>query len=182
MPKGYISKRQQNLKIGITSYTNNKTVLEVTGNVGIKTSDTQNYELYVSGDTNISGFISATSYYGSDGVNLSDTIANKIEGIEIQDNGSIVGTSATVINFSDGLSVDYYSGITTVSSTISILYNNINIGTGITSLNFMGSGISSITDTGNGISTITIELQSNLDGGTPSTNYGGIESIEGGSV
>ena len=51
----YISNRQQNLKIGIVSYTENETVLEVTGNVGIKTNDTQDYELYVNGDTNIIG-------------------------------------------------------------------------------------------------------------------------------
>ena len=51
----YISNRQQNLKIGIVSYTENQTVLEVTGNVGIGTTNTQGYELYVNGDTNIAG-------------------------------------------------------------------------------------------------------------------------------
>jgi hypothetical protein len=35
----YISNRQQNLKIGIVSYTENQTVLEVTGNVGIGTTN-----------------------------------------------------------------------------------------------------------------------------------------------
>jgi hypothetical protein len=61
----YISNRQQNLKIGIVSYTENQQVLEVTGNVGIKTSDTQDYELYVAGDANISGIVSSSVYYGN---------------------------------------------------------------------------------------------------------------------
>ena len=37
----YISNRQQNLKIGIVSYTENQTVLEVTGKVGIGTTNPQ---------------------------------------------------------------------------------------------------------------------------------------------
>jgi hypothetical protein len=39
MAKGYISNRQQNLKIGISSYTESQTVLEVTGKVGIGTTN-----------------------------------------------------------------------------------------------------------------------------------------------
>jgi hypothetical protein len=39
MAKGYISNRQKNLKVGITSYTENQTVLEVTGKVGIGTTN-----------------------------------------------------------------------------------------------------------------------------------------------
>jgi len=35
----YISNRLQNLKIGIVSYTENKTVLEITGKVGIGTTN-----------------------------------------------------------------------------------------------------------------------------------------------
>jgi hypothetical protein len=64
----YISNRQQNLKIGIVSYTENETVLEVTGNVGIKTNDTQDYELYVNGDTNIIGDVNvggASTFVGA---------------------------------------------------------------------------------------------------------------------
>ena len=50
----YISNRQQNLKIGITSYTESKTVLEVTGKVGIGTTNAQ-YDLDVNGDINFEG-------------------------------------------------------------------------------------------------------------------------------
>jgi hypothetical protein len=67
-------------------------------------------------------------------------------------------------------------------SSIQLQYNNINIGTGFTSINFSGTGISSVTSNTLGIATVIVDLQSNLDGGTPTTNYGGIEPIEGGSV
>ena len=48
----YISNRQQNLKIGIVSYTENQTVLEVTGKVGIGTTNPTR-QLDVNGDVRI---------------------------------------------------------------------------------------------------------------------------------
>ena len=50
----YNSNRQQNLKIGISSYTEDKTVLEITGKVGIGTTNAQ-YSLDVVGDINLTG-------------------------------------------------------------------------------------------------------------------------------
>ena len=50
----YNSNRQQNLKIGISSYTEDKTVLEITGKVGIGTTNAQ-YSLDVVGDINFTG-------------------------------------------------------------------------------------------------------------------------------
>ena len=83
----YISNRQQNLKIGIVSYTEDKTVLQVTGNVGIKTADTQGYELYVNGDANISGVVTATSFSGS-GTNLTGIVTSIVAGTNITVSGS----------------------------------------------------------------------------------------------
>ena len=236
----YLSSRQQNLKIGIVSYTEDKTVLEVTGkvgigttnaqysldvvgdinftgtfyedgnqfvasrwtsgdgseiyrlsNVGIGTTNTQGYELYVNGDANITGIVSATSYFGSGG-NLEDIITNisltKLEGLEVKEEGVGIGTTFTAINFVGSGVTASASGNTAVItitqpvSGISVRYNNINIGTGITSLNFSGTGISSVTSNVSGISTVIVDLQGNLDGGTPTTNYGGIDSIEGGGI
>lgn len=154
------------------------------GDVGIKTTETRGYELYVDGNANISGIVTASAFYSDTG-NLETIINTKIDGIEVRDSNSVVGSSITAINFDEGLSVGYYSGIVTVTSStssIGVLYNDINIGAGFTSLNFIGSGISSVTGGQSGVSTITIDLQSNLDGGLPSTNYGGIEAIEGGNV
>ena len=125
MAKGYISNRQKNLKIGIVSYTENETVLEVTGNIGIKTTNTQDYELYVSGDANISGIVSASAYYGSRG-NLEDIIANvnvsKIEGIELQEEGSGIGTSFNTINFV-GSNITVTGSGSTATVTVSTLTN-----------------------------------------------------------
>lgn len=187
----YLSNRQQNLKIGIGTYTEDKTVLQVTGNVGIKTANTQGYELYVNGDANITGILSASNFYGFGG-NLNDVIAQvvninltKLEGLEVKGNGVGIGTTYTSINFIGSGVTTIANGQTadvTINSGIKILYNDINIGTGVTSLNFSGTGISSVTSNISGISTIIIDLQSNLDGGSPDTNYGGIDAIEGGNV
>ena len=83
----FLSGRQSNLKLGVAGYTENKTVLETTGKVGIGTTDAQSYSLFVVGPTNItgdttvgsaitmyasSGIISATAFHG-DGSNLANT-------------------------------------------------------------------------------------------------------------
>jgi hypothetical protein len=150
----YISNRQQNLKIGIVSYTENQTVLEVTGNVGIGTI-TPSDPLDVNGNIRIRSGLK--DFYGNIGVG-----------------GSIL--------ISTGAGVSWTAPFTQGIGGIAVLFNDINIGTGITSLNFSGTGISSVTSNISGISTITVDLQSNLDGGTPTTNYGGIDSIEGGGI
>ena len=112
----------------------------ISGSVGIGTINPTS-KLHVAGDVNVSGVVTATSFFG------------------------------------DGSALTNLPG-----GGVNILFNDINIGTGITSLNFSGNGISSVTSNILGISTVTVDFQSNLDGGTPTTNYGGIDSIEGGSV
>jgi hypothetical protein len=143
----YISNRQQNLRIGINSYTENQQVLEVTGNVGIKTSNTQDYELYVAGDANITGIVSATAYYGS-GINLTDLInninINKIEGITVENNSVGIGTNFNTLNFI-GSGVTVSSNETTADITIETIITNLDGGVpnsvygGITSIN--GGGV-----------------------------------------
>ena len=66
----FLSGRQSNLKLGVAGYTENKTVLETTGKVGIGTTDAQGFSLYVVGPTNITGITTFSS-----GLNLPD---NKI--------------------------------------------------------------------------------------------------------
>ena len=66
----FLSGRQSNLKLGVAGYTENKTVLETTGKVGIGTTDAQGFSLYVVGPTNITGITTFAS-----GLNLPD---NKI--------------------------------------------------------------------------------------------------------
>ena len=141
----YISNRLQNLKIGIVSYTENKTVLEVTGNVGIKTANTQDYELYVNGDTNVSGDVTAQNYYGS-GANLT--------GIS-----TFVNTNITSGIFSN----IYVSGISTlgITSATNLTAQQLNVSGIITasqlSTGVSGTGININTDTISGPATLTID-------------------------
>lgn len=161
--------------------------------VGIATTVTGDFELFVNGDANFTGIVSASAFYGN-GENLTDLIqtisVSKIEGIIVKDSGVVIGTSATAIDFGDGLSATYGSGIATVTSSasaagissIQVRFNDINIGTGSSVLNFTGTGISSVTSSPIGVTTIRVDLQSNLDGGLPDSNYGGIEAIDGGGI
>jgi len=53
----FLSGRQRNLSVGINSFTENKTTLDVVGKVGIGTTNAQNHSLFVVGSTNITGDI-----------------------------------------------------------------------------------------------------------------------------
>ena len=61
----FLSGRQSNFNIGIKSYTESKTVLQTIGKVGIGTTNAGNYSLYVVGDANVSGIVSASAFYGN---------------------------------------------------------------------------------------------------------------------
>ena len=60
----YTSGKQRNLKVGITSYSENKTSLEVVGKVGIGTTNATS-SLYVVGDQYVTGVITASSFSGN---------------------------------------------------------------------------------------------------------------------
>ena len=127
----YLSNRQQNLKIGIVSYTENKTVLEVTGKVGIGTTNTQDYELYVDGDVRVTGIVSATSFFGSGG-NLEDLITNlsttKLEGLEVKEEGVGIGTDFTAVNFvGENITATGAGSTATITLTDSPSFTNVNV-------------------------------------------------------
>jgi len=113
MAKGYVSNRQKSLKVGISSYTENSTVVEVTGKVGINTNNaTQNLD--VNGNVRIRGGI-------YDGLNNSSGLNNQVpvadgnggwswqpvtsagagtlEGLTVRDEGSVVGTAGSITTF-----------------------------------------------------------------------------------
>ena len=58
----YVSGRQKNLKVGISSYSENLTSIEVIGNVGIATTNATS-RLYVVGDGYFTGIITASNFY-----------------------------------------------------------------------------------------------------------------------
>ena len=104
--------------------------IDSNGNVGIKTT-------IITEALTVAGVVSATSFSGS-GIGLTNIPASKLtgvlpaidgsnlfgvtasgSGIQIRDDGSIVGTAATV-DFGTGLSVSFASGIATVSGASSV--------------------------------------------------------------
>jgi len=82
-------------------------------NVGIGTTNPTS-PLTVSGNANISGAVTASSFIG-DGSGLTGIVATGT-GVEIRDNGSLIGNTA-VINFGNNLSVNFSSNIATITAT-----------------------------------------------------------------
>ncbi len=130
----------QNLNVGTagTIITTNSSGLVSIGTID---TDTEQVTLYVvgssifAGNVSISGILTANTFVG-DGSGLTGIIATG-SGVEIQDDGSPVGTAAT-INFGNNLTVDFSSGIATISA----------IGSG-------GGGESYWTETSAGIHTLS---------------------------
>jgi hypothetical protein len=130
------------------------------GNVGIKTT-------VVTEALTVAGVVSATSFYGTlnagqltgalpaiDGSALIGVVATGA-GVEIRDDGSVVGTAAT-IDFGSNLSISFGSGIATVSGSGFATYANVS---GIATY-AATSGVSTASGTANyaataGISTIS---------------------------
>jgi hypothetical protein len=139
----FLSERVKNLRIGISSYTDTSTVLEVTGRVGIGTTLAKS-DLYVSGDAEVtgilttsnldikndltisgdvysSGIVSAVEYYG-DGSTLDNILSNRIQvaiGNEARYIGFLTSTSGIVTGFS-------------VDETFVFIPDTKNVGLGLT--------------------------------------------------
>jgi hypothetical protein len=68
----------------------------------------------ISGNANFSGILTAAAFVG-DGSGLTNIVSTG-SGVEVRDNGSVVGTAST-IDFGDNLTVSFGAGIVTVTST-----------------------------------------------------------------
>ena len=112
----FLSGRQSNLKLGVAGYTESKTVLETTGKVGIGTTDAQSYSLYVVGDTNVTGLVSATAFYG-DGSNLENTGATLSAAAGTQRLVLTSLTSGTMVDAATDSDLTYNATTDTVSYT-----------------------------------------------------------------
>lgn len=97
---------QSNLNLGITSSTENQTVLQVTGKVGIGTTDAQQYALYVAGDTNISGVSSISGVLISSGI----VTSSKTSGIVTYygDGSKLIGISGFAVTTQSPVSTPVY--------------------------------------------------------------------------
>jgi hypothetical protein len=98
----------------------------------------------ITNDVNISGVVTATAFFG-DGSGLTGVVGTG-SGVEIQENGSPVGTAST-INFGDNLSVDFSDGVATIDTIsqlgrISITQTTNTLGIGETANITFSSGLS----------------------------------------
>jgi len=74
MTENYLSGKKRSLKLGVSGHSENLTSLETVGGVGIGTTNTDKRALYVIGNTEITGVLTASSYSG-DGSGLTGVAA-----------------------------------------------------------------------------------------------------------
>jgi len=200
----YNSNRQQNLKIGISSYTEDKTVLEITGKVGIGTTNAQ-YSLDVVGDINFTGtfyedgnqFIASrwTSGAGTEIYRLSNVgigTTNPTEDLDVAgdvrirgglyDKNNQAGTSGqllvstvTGVDWQDATEITVIQNILNTTLTgIGISEEGTGIGTDFTSFNFIGPGVTASAN-GTSVNVTVADYVSNA--GVSTSVIGGIGSI-----
>jgi len=140
MSQPYKSGRQQNLNLGITSVTENRTVLQTIGKVGIGTTNAQNHSLFVVGTTNITGDINvggASTFVGVGTFGNNLYVANQlyVGGVNVS-GGASIGEDITTRNFlASGIST--FNGIIDANSDLDVAkqttLNNLNV-TGIATI------------------------------------------------
>jgi hypothetical protein len=113
MAKGYLSNRQKNLKVGIVSYTESNTVLEVTGKVGIGTTNAI-ADLDVNGTLNVSG----VSTLGT--VKISSGIVTAISGIVTYYGDGQYLDLTNSVSLGGDTTGDYVQSITGTSNQITV--------------------------------------------------------------
>ena len=200
----YNSNRQQNLKIGISSYTEDKTVLEITGKVGIGTTNAQ-YSLDVVGDINFTGtfyedgnqFIASrwTSGAGSEIYRLSNVgigTTNPTEDLDVAGDvrirgglydknnqsgtsGQLLVSTVTGVDWQDATEITIINTLLNTTLTgIGISEEGTGIGTDFTSFNFIGPGVTASAN-GTSVNVTVADYVSNA--GVSTSVIGGIGSI-----
>jgi len=159
------------------------------GNVGIKTT-------VVTEALTVAGIVSATSFYGTlnagqltgplpaiDGSALIGVVATG-SGVEIQEDGSPVGTAAT-INFGTNINVSFASGIATVSSASSVsfatttygLFGTPNLNVGVLTATSLNGPLA-----GNVTGNLTGNVTGNVTGTAGYATTAGISSAVSGTI
>ena len=121
----YVSGRQKNLKVGISSYSENLTSLEVIGNVGIATTNATS-KLYVVGDGYFTGIVTASNFsVGNSLVGAAGSFSQlNVSGITTFINGPVLVGTAT--------STGTVGQVLQVSGINSSVYIGGNLGIGTT--------------------------------------------------
>lgn len=155
----FLSGRLPKLNVGVQLSTENSTVLQITGKVGIGTEDAGNYNLNVAGDAKITGVVTATTFYGS-------FVGNVIGPTE----GSVVGTSLSVSGISS-LNVVTANSVTTENlyvSGISTLVGDLTVDSGSlyvqSSTGFVGINSTSPTTTLDVLGSAKVSQNLNVSG------------------
>jgi hypothetical protein len=157
----YTSGRQKNLKVGLSSYSENLTSLEVIGKVGIGTANATS-SLHVVGDEYVTGVVTAISGFSG---NLTGTAATTTNIPNLSGDVSSINTVTTLATvnsdvgtFGSDISIPTITvnakGLVTAASE-----NSISVGDGLLTLGVSGIGITgSATFTANqpGPSTFTV--------------------------
>ena len=165
----YVSGRQKNLKVGISSYSENLTSLEVIGNVGIATTNATS-KLYVVGDGYFTGIVTASNFsVGNSLVGAAGSFSQlNVSGITTLGVTSATNLTAQQLNV---------SGITTlgITSTTNLTSQQLNV-SGITTL-----GVTSATNLTSrqlnvsGITTLGVTSATNLT--SQQLNVSGISTL-----
>ena len=144
----FLSGRIKELLLGVVGRTEDKTVLQTTGTVGIGTSNSLDYTLYVNGSTNIdgglnvgsastiysdlnvgtgvtiygnSGIVSATSFYG-DGTNLTNVGGDLVEDTTPQLGGDL-DLNSNDITGTGNIDINGNLNVSSVSTFVGITTN-----------------------------------------------------------
>jgi hypothetical protein len=158
----YTSGRQKNLKVGISSYSEDLTSLEVIGKVGIGTTNATS-NLYVVGDGYFTGIITASNFYVENNlVSIGGSFANiSVSGITTT-NALFIGSTQVISSARQLQNIDSLDATTTstIETAIQQAPNDF------TSLNISGiSTLQSTTLIGGGTSTGTASQRLQVTGG-----------------
>jgi len=113
----YTSGRQKNLKVGLSSYSENLTSLEVIGKVGIGTTNATS-SLYVVGDEYVTGVVTATAFYGTFSGNSSTATYATNAGI------ATYATNAGVATYATSAGIATYAASAGIASAATKLQNS----------------------------------------------------------
>jgi len=171
----YVSGRQKNLKVGISSYSENLTSIQVIGNVGIATTNATS-KLYVVGDGYFTGVVTATNINVSSSSSFSQLYVSGITTLAA--NGGITTTGGDLyvggdLYIADDLVFDEFNarnGNITGIATIDTLKNTVGTITNLGGTNINYSGVGTIATLNSTVASIT-----NLSG--TNVNYSGVGTI-----
>jgi prefoldin subunit 5 len=125
----------------------------------------------------IVGIVTATKYYG-DGSGLTGIVATG-SGVVVQDDGTNVGTAAT-LNFNNNISVTLSDGVATINAVGGISSTASINTTGIITANSYYIGTTQVINSAGQWVGSGLSVYSNIDAGVPNSVYGGIPVIDGG--